>query len=96
MSPARRSHRIASLACWLLIPTCAAPHRCVNRQSCNHLELGGNSPCCLQVRQWLLVGFVLLLPFIGIVCLPALFIMHMTPVRRPAGSAFTVYAVTAF
>jgi hypothetical protein len=36
----------------------------------------------LQVRQGLLVGFVVLLPFIGIVCLPAVFVMHMTPVRH--------------
>lgn len=35
----------------------------------------------LQVRQGLLVGFAVLLPLIGLVCLPAVFIMHMTPVR---------------
>lgn len=37
----------------------------------------------LQVRHWLLVGFVLSLPFIGICCLPAIFLLHMTPVRLP-------------
>ena len=43
--------------------------------------LGDSGLHHLQVRQGLLVGFAVLLPLIGLVCLPAVFIMHMTPVR---------------
>jgi hypothetical protein len=63
------------------LPACGGSATYSGLIRCSEDLLGDSGLRVLQVRQGLLVGFAVLLPLIGLVCLPAVFVMHMTPVR---------------